>query len=110
MVDRLSNTAISVSWTPLSLTEARGIITGYSITYEPARSLGKRSSQEQRTVIAGPDQRSYVIGDLEDGTVYCVSVAVMTEAGVGPASDSVYEDGNLIAATYVACNYNMLYV
>ena len=94
MVSRINSTAIYVSWTPLNLTEARGIITGYSITYEPATRLEKRSTQEQRTVMAGPDQQSYIIGNLEDGTVYGVSVAVMTEAGVGPVSDTVYEDGN----------------
>ena len=94
MVHRLNNTAISISWTPLNLTEARGIITGYSITYEPTRRQEKRSIQEQHTVMAGPDQQSYVIGNLEDGTTYCVSVAVVTEAGVGPVSDAVYEEGN----------------
>lgn len=93
-VRRVSSTAIEVSWTPLNLTEAQGIISGYFITYGPATSIEKRSAQEQRTLIAGPDQQSYVIEDLEVGTLYSVTVAVVTEAGVGPICDAVYEEGN----------------
>ena len=89
VVTRVNTTSINVTWTPLTLTEARGIITGYILNYVVATSTrSKRVSLE-----ASGDVSSHVITRLVVGQVYGVSVACKTEAGSGPASDFAYEPG-----------------
>ena len=85
---RLNSTSIEVSWTPLSLVDARGLITGYLISHETASIRDKRDSIEVSSTTS-----SYTITDLTPGTVYGVTVACITEAGVGPVSDVTYEPG-----------------
>ena len=85
---RLTSTSIEVSWTPLSLVDARGLITGYLISYETASIHDKRNSIEVSSTTS-----SYIITDLTVDGVYGVTVACITEAGVGPVSDVAYEPG-----------------
>ena len=93
---RLTSTSIEVSWTPLSLVDARGLITGYLISYETASIHDKRNSIEVSSTTS-----SYIITDLIVDRVYGVTVACITEAGVGPVSDVAYEPGmyNIPCAT-----------
>ena len=88
-VMRINNTAISVSWTPLTLTEARGRLTGYVITLSPVPLSRKRHASEtvMRTVL--PSESSVTIGGLDPTQQYIVTVAGSTSAGNGEMSNGV---------------------
>ena len=87
-VMRINNTAVSVSWTPLTITEARGRLTGYVITLTPVSLSRKRqASVVMRTVL--PSESSVTIGGLDPTQQYTVTVAGSTSAGNGNMSIDV---------------------
>ena len=87
VVTRVNTTSINVTWTPLTLTEARGVITGYVLNYVVATSTrSKRALLE-----VSHDMSSYVITRLLTDKAYGVSVACKTEVGTGPFSNVMYE-------------------
>ena len=81
-------TSIDVSWTPLTLREARGFITGYVVSY--STGSGRRRQDEEETL---DDASSATITGLDPGTDYSVTVAGRTSAGVGPASEPMHAEG-----------------
>ena len=71
---RLNDSAMNVSWVPLNLVEARGIVQGYIITYQQASSGSRRKRQMQVDGSA-----SYaIVGGLQPGVAYEVTVSGMT--------------------------------
>ena len=73
-----------VSWTPLSLSEARGFITHYTVAYFPQPSSSKQ--QEPNTMyknVSGSDSNQTTIDGLEASTDYGVQVSASTNAGSG---------------------------
>ena len=83
---RIDGTTLNVSWTPLTLAEAQGIILSYQLIYIHYHDYGNQINAAANT--------SYiVIEDLSDWQQYKVSIAAVTTAGVGKFSDFVYEDG-----------------
>ena len=67
-----------VSWTALSLVEARGHIIYYTVNYWPT------SSREEITTINVPYYITRVqIGDLLSGEIYSVLVSASTSVGQG---------------------------
>lgn len=92
---RINSTTLNVSWTPLTIVEAQGIILFYQLVYLPVGSTN-RGFQINATANA-----SYIlIGGLQVGQQYGVSIAAVTKLGVGKVSDFVYEDGE--------CHYFLL--
>ena len=75
---RLNDTAMNVSWTPLTLVEARGFVK-YVITYMKAGGSRKRQSPSPK-IVNGTD-RSCVVNDLKPGVEYDVIVGAQTGGG-----------------------------
>ena len=73
-VVRLSDSEMNVSWVPLTVVEARGFLGNYFITY--SRVGGARRKRQAETVVeVSTNQSSVVIGGLEAGANYGVTVA-----------------------------------
>ena len=73
-----TGTNMTVSWRPLTLVEARGFITGYTVTYTVSAHASRRQTN---TVTTGPDVSSATIDGLNADTVYDVSVQASNGAG-----------------------------
>ena len=68
---------MNVSWVPLNLVEAQGFVQRYIITYTQASSGSRRRRQAQTQQADG--SASYaVVGGLQSGAAYEVSVSGMT--------------------------------
>ena len=76
-VIRLNGTAMNVSWIPLNLVEARGIVQGYIITYQQANSGSRRKRQVQMVQVDGGASYA-IVGGLQPGVAYEVTVSGMT--------------------------------
>uniref|UniRef100_A0A1X7U1B7 Deleted in malignant brain tumors 1 protein n=1 Tax=Amphimedon queenslandica TaxID=400682 RepID=A0A1X7U1B7_AMPQE len=81
VLTRVSDTSINVTWTPLTLSQARGEITFYQVTYEPV----DRADSPVSFNVSGSTS-SAVLNNLRDTSKYRVSVAAFTEIGIGPAT------------------------
>ena len=86
-VERLTSTAMNVSWTLLTLEEARGFVTSYTVSYRKDEGMAKRTTES--VVVPGGEQSSVVIGGLDPGSSYLVSVSASTSAGTGEMSEPV---------------------
>jgi len=80
----------NVTWGKLSLEEARGFITGYSVTYDINDG---RKSREVRSEFVGKDESYKLIGSLDIEKNYYVTVSARTSAREGVASDAVVVNG-----------------
>ena len=81
--NRLNGTAMNVSWVPLNLVEARGFVQSYIITYQQASS-GSRRKRQMRTETVDGSASSAVVGGLQPGVAYEVTVSGRTtENGPG---------------------------
>ena len=74
-VIRLNGTAMNVSWVPLNLVEARGIIRDYIIMYQPT---GSRRKRQMQTVQADGNSSYAIVGGLQPGVAYEVTVSGLT--------------------------------
>ena len=83
--DRFNATAMRVKWMPIPITESRGHIRQYTITYSP---VDNRRRQSESVSVPG-DQNSVVIGGLRPESSYSVSVAAATGGGMGNISEPV---------------------
>ena len=89
---RTSSTHMTVEWTPLTLEEARGFVTGYTVRATPAMNSRKR---QDATVISKQfpsDASSGTLTTLEKGVTYDVTVTASTSEGEGEASESMTVD------------------
>ena len=86
-VERLTSTAMNVSWTLLTLEEARGFVTSYTVSYRKDEGMAKRTTES--VVVPGGEQSSVVIGGLGPGSSYLVSVSASTSAGTGEMSEPI---------------------
>ena len=73
----MNGTAMNVSWVPLNLVEARGIVQSYIITYQQASSGSQRKRQIQIVKVDG-NFRYAIVGGLQSGVAYEVTVSGMT--------------------------------
>ena len=89
-VSRINETAMRVTWTPLSIVQARGHLIGYVVSY----SLESRKRQTSpNTKMVGPEESSTVISDLRRGRAYIVTVSAFNgQGGRGEDSESVILD------------------
>ena len=76
-VTRINDTTVRVTWGPLTLIEARGFITNYTIIIQPQ---GKRADGSIVTTVPH-NVSSTVITGLDPGTNYVVTITVGTSVG-----------------------------
>ena len=82
---RISSTSVNVSWAPLTLEEAKGFITGYTVTLTPSTN-NNRKRQSPVTMTAQPDVSYIVFSGLSAEASYSISVSGSTAAGTGESS------------------------
>ena len=89
-VVRLNVTHMNVTWTKLTLEDARGFITAYTVTYE---MVGLRRRKEVMEEISEPENSYKVVGGLGFTTSYSVMVSASTIAGQGISSSAITVQG-----------------
>ena len=86
-VIRTSATVMVVTWRPLTLAEARGFVSHYTVTYSPQIISGGRKRQATMTeVVSGMGSSAVTIDGLDPDTVYNVHVSATTGGGDGVIS------------------------
>ena len=91
-VSRVSSSHMTVTWTPPTLDEARGFVTGYIVRATPDVNARKR---QDATVISKEfpsDVSSGTLTTLQKGVTYDVTVTASTSEGEGVASESMTVD------------------
>ena len=79
-----------VSWTPLTLSEARGFMTFYTVAYTPVLNSRRRQvSQDTMYINVSADSSSVTIVGLDGSLAYSVQVSAGTRAGQGVQSIAV---------------------
>ena len=87
MVGRTTPTTMLVSWTPLTLSEARGFVTFYTVAYTPVLNSRRRQvSQDTMYMSVSADSSSVTIVGLDGSLAYSVPVSAGTRAGQGVQS------------------------
>ena len=76
--DRIDGTRMRVSWDPLTLEQARGFITHYTVLYQ--------SSTLMEVVTVPGNETTVVIGGLDVTQSYSISVSAGTSVGNGEPS------------------------
>ena len=87
---RINGSHMRVTWTPLTLAQARGFITRYSIQAIPTGSLYAKKNQ----TVPGTHS-TVIISDLDPQLDYCVRVWASTKAGVGRISAQACVSGEI---------------
>ena len=107
-VERPTPTTMLVSWTPLTLSEARGFVTFYTVAYTPVLNSRRRQvSQDTMYMNVSADSSSVTIVGLVGSLAYSVQVLAGTRAGQGVQSrasvaEAVSNSGN---AVHIPLNY-----
>ena len=103
-----------VSWTPLTLSEARGFIIRYTVFYSPQVSRRKRQEPNtmQKTVSGEVNQTT--IHDLDPNTAYDLQMSANTKAGASALSkvisSSVFPDtGSVTIANSITIVITVVY-
>lgn len=89
-VVRLNVTHMNVTWTKLTLEEARGFITAYTVSYE---MVGVRRRKDVMEEISEPENSYIVVGGLGFTTSYSVMVSASTIAGQGISTSAITVQG-----------------
>ena len=90
---RLNGTHMNISWSHIPITETRGFIQSYFILYEQ----NDNRKREILSVLA--TDSSVVIGKLDPGKAYSVSISASTNAGQGEFTSAVIVDGKMLFST-----------
>lgn len=80
-------TELQVSWTRLTLEEARGFVIAYIVMYNVNEGMRKR---ETDSISVGADETTATIGGLQPEKDYFISVAAQTAAGTGVGSEPLF--------------------
>ena len=91
---RISGSMMRVSWSSLTLTEARGFITHYTVAYFPLSSGSKREELNILDQTVSKNSSEATIEGLDGYSAYAVQVLASTAAGDGDYS------GAIIASTH----------
>ena len=91
---RISGSMMRVSWIRLTLSEARGFITHYTVAYFPLSSGSKREELYILDQTVGNDSSEATIEGLDGYSAYAVQVSASTAAGDGGYG------GAIIASTH----------
>ena len=89
---RLNGTHMNISWSLIPITKARGFIQSYFILYQ---ENDNRMRQISSVTVSATDS-SVVIGELDPGKSYSVSVSASTNAGQGAFTSEVIVEGKLL--------------
>ena len=81
-MSRISGSTMEVFWTPLTLTEARGFVRTYTVSYGQASGSNQQEEQE----MAPGDVDQTVVTGLQEEEAYYVQVWANTAAGAGVRS------------------------
>ena len=81
---------MNVTWTKLTLEEARGLITAYTVTYEIVSSRRRKEVLEE---VSAPEDSYKVVGGLDFTSSYLVVVSASTTAGQGISSSAITVQG-----------------
>lgn len=84
---------MNVTWMPISLEEARGFITNYTVTYEPAPSTGGLQKRDHDRSLVTVKGTMAVISGLSPNLAYSVTVRANTAAGMGVVSEPTTVSG-----------------
>ena len=105
-----------VSWLPLTLSEARGFISHYTVAYSPQTFSSTRKKQVAMTQrVEGMDANTTTITGLDPDTNYYVQVSATTgaEAGEEVLSAGVFvpvPQGIYVHAPILCSHYNWSYL
>ena len=83
----MNRTSIEVSWLALSLIEARGFITNYTVTVQPVQLTSSNRKREEtskllRVTTSSSNKTSFVIRSSLNPTLnYVISVSASTKIG-----------------------------
>ena len=88
-ITRTSPTVMVVSWIPLTLSEARGFITSYTVFYSPQVSRRKRQEPHTMQKTVSGDVNQTTIDGLDSNTAYDVQMSANTKAGVSVLSEVI---------------------
>ena len=86
-VARISGSTILVSWTSLTLSEARGFITNYTVAYSLLSGGSKRQTLNIVYQIVSAALNETTIEGLDESTAYLVQVSASTSVGAGVLSE-----------------------
>ena len=86
---------MNISWSLIPITEARGFIQSYLILYQENPSKKRQIS----SVSVPATDSSVVIGGLDPGKSYSVSISASTNAGQGEFTNAVIVDGKMLLST-----------
>ena len=93
-VERTSPTTMLVSWTPLTLSEARGFVTHYTIAYTPVINSRRRQvSQDTTYQNVSADLSNETISRLDGSLAYSIQVSAGTITGQGVQSAAIVAEG-----------------
>ena len=87
---RLNVTHMNITWVKLSLEEARGVVTGYTVAYD---TLESRRRKEVMLEFAQPEDSYKVIGGLGFINSYSITVSASTAVGQGISSPPITVNG-----------------
>ena len=110
---RTTATVMIVSWRPLTLAEARGFISHYTVTYSPQIISGGRKKQAAMTeVVSGMDTNAVTIDGLDPDTVYNIHVSATTGGGDGVISVviSVPQGNQLLSMEGISCFFSCIMI
>ena len=88
-IQRTSPSVITVSWSPLTLTEARGFVRNYTIIYYPALATRKRQQLIRTSIAVDSNVTRTTINGLDETSAYSVQISANNGAGRGPLSISI---------------------
>ena len=99
-----------VSWTLLTLSEAHGFITNYTVFYSPQISRTKRQEPNTMQKTVSGDVNRTTIHDLDSNTAYDVQMSANTKAGASALSEVISlsaspDTGSVMIALYVTVVY-----
>ena len=101
---RLNVTHMNITWVKLSLEEARGVVTGYTVSYD---TLDSRQRKEATLEFAQPEDSYKVIGGLGFTISYSITVSASTAVGQGTSSSPIIVNGKCLV---IAASSNFLLI
>ena len=78
-----------VSWIPLTLSEARGFITSYTVFYSPQVNRTKQQEPNNMQKTVSGDVNRITIDGLDPNTAYDVQMSASTKAGASALSEVI---------------------
>ena len=100
--------SVAVSWQPLTLEEARGFITHYTITAERVDNTARQRQVTTLNTTAEPDTKEDVLMELDPNKKYWVSVSASTSAGTSTNSNRAFVQTQQLNTSKKACVFKTL--